>query len=185
VLGHSIQFCAFLDKRAFQDVLIFEAPLIRNITGRKDPLVLIPGDAVRMALALTQPSYIDFAILLGTDFAPRIRNVGPVRALRLIRAHERIEDVLSDPLASGVQDAETYLAAIRRAREVFSLLPPVPSPLDLEQREYDSDSVAAIMAKHGLQRYVTRGDDWDLSTALSGNYFNDSPVANQAACTYI
>ncbi|KAI0035488.1 PIN domain-like protein [Vararia minispora EC-137] len=156
------------------DVLVYEAPLIRNITTRKDPLVLIQGGDVRAALALSQASFIDFALLLGTDFAPRIRNVGPIRALRLIRAYARIENALQDPLASGASDTDAYLAAVRRARDVFNTLPPIPEEDEIRQGEYDSDKVNAIMMKFRLQRHVMP-NDWDFSAPLAGNYFDDDP----------
>ena len=49
---------------------------------------------MRDALQLDREAFVDFALLLGTDFSQRIKNVGPARALKFIRQHRTIERVL-------------------------------------------------------------------------------------------
>ncbi|KAH9989660.1 hypothetical protein BJV77DRAFT_1069390 [Russula vinacea] len=71
------------------DVLVYGAPLLRNITSRDKALLLISGSEVRSALRLDARALVDFAILLGTDFAPRIRKIGPHRALQYIPSTAR------------------------------------------------------------------------------------------------
>ncbi|KAL1949219.1 hypothetical protein VTO73DRAFT_11025 [Trametes versicolor] len=159
------------------DVLVYEAPLIRNITSSSGPLVLISGADVRTFLQLDRPGYIDFALLLGTDFSQRIKNVGPARALKFIREHGSIERVLERErqYPPRIPEAE-YLQQVQLARDVFQTLPPTPDRTLLQQGEVDEDAVLAILEKYGLSRYV-QAEDWDYGQALAGNYFSDNPIA--------
>jgi len=72
--------------------------MLRNITSHriKDAtLVTVSGLEVRRALEIpTQRAYIDFALLLGTDFTERIKNLGPAAAYKLIKEYGSIEDVI-------------------------------------------------------------------------------------------
>jgi flap endonuclease-1 len=157
-----------------QDVLIYGAPLIRNITSRDKALLLISGSEVRSALHLDARALIDFALLLGTDFTPRIRNIGPHRALQYIRKYGTIESILAEEKRYVPRvPLQTYLHAVREAREVFVKLPPLPGPHMLEQKEYREGEVAAILGSHRLQRFLEPDTRLDV---LHGNYFNDNPA---------
>ena len=58
-------------------------------------MVTISGLEVRRALEIpTQRAYIDFALLLGTDFTERIKNLGPAAAHKLIKEYGSIENVI-------------------------------------------------------------------------------------------
>jgi flap endonuclease-1 len=156
-------------------VLVYGAPLIRNITNRDKPLMLISDSDVRSALRLDVRTFVDFALLLGTDFAPRIRNIGPRRALQYIHKYGTIECILAEekqylPRAPLLE----YLRAVRDARDVFVMLPPLPAADLLEQKEYRVGEVATILGSHRLQRFLE--PDTLLGT-LQGNYFNDNPSA--------
>ncbi|XP_049614029.1 DNA-directed RNA polymerase II subunit rpb1-like [Syngnathus scovelli] len=60
---------------------------------------------------MSPPQFLDFCILLGTDFNKHIRGIGPVKARRLIEAYGRIEDMHTvDTLQLG-----NY----QRVREIF------------------------------------------------------------------
>jgi flap endonuclease-1 len=155
-------------------VLIFGAPLLRNITNRDKALLLISGSEVRSALRLDARALVDFALLLGTDFAPRVRNIGPHRALQYIRKYGTIECLLAEEKQYVPRvPLQTYLHAVREARAVFVNLPPVPAPHLLEPKEYREGEVATILGSHRLQRFL--GPDTRLDI-LSGNYFNDNPA---------
>lgn len=168
-----------------QDVLVYGAPLIRNITNRQGPLVLVSGSEVRTSLSLTHQSYIDFALLLGTDFSQRIKNVGPMRALKFIRLHGSIERVLE--LEGGKYpprgSPEAYLAQVEAGRGVFGTLPPVPDAKALEQGEKDEERTRGIMHKYRLGREVM--NEWDYKEALDGNYFGDNPSASASASSIV
>ncbi|KAH8101131.1 PIN domain-like protein [Cristinia sonorae] len=159
------------------DVIVFEAPLIRNLTSRREPLVLISGAEVRSGLQLDRASFIDFALLLGTDFSQRIKNVGPQRALKFIREHGSIERVLEKErqYPPRVSEAE-YLTQVARARQVFDILPPAPDLSTMEPPAQDDNVVNMILRRYNLQREIS--DDWEYHEALAGNYFQDNPAAS-------
>ncbi|KAL7277331.1 hypothetical protein ACG7TL_009189 [Trametes sanguinea] len=158
------------------DVLIYEAPLVRNVATGAAPLVLISGSDVRTVLQLDRARFIDFALLLGTDFSQRIKNVGPARALKFIREHGSIERVIEREVQYPPRiPVEEYLQQIALARSVFNTLPPTPDASLLQQGVPDESAVWAILDKFGLHRYVA--DDWEHTHVLSGNYFADNPAA--------
>jgi len=157
------------------DVLVYGAPLLRNITNRDKALLLISGSEVRSALRLDARAFLDFALLLGTDFAPRIRNIGPHRALHYIRKYGTIECILSEEKQYLPRvPLQAYLQAVRDARDVFMELPPVPAAHMLEPKEYRAGEVATILGSHRLQRFL---EPDALLDTLQGNYFNDNPAA--------
>lgn len=156
---------------------MYEAPLIRNIASRAGPLVIISGADVRGVLQLDRARFVDFALLLGTDFSPRIKNVGPARALRFIRAHGSIERVLeAEPQYPPRVPPEAYLAQVGLARLVFETLPPTPDVDLLRQKDYDEKEVTRVLRKYRLLRATMH--DWNYGAALSGNYFHDDPAAS-------
>jgi flap endonuclease-1 len=55
---------------------------------------IILSEVLRV-LELTKEAFIDFCILLGTDYNPRVRNHGWKKALDLIKEHGNLEAVLS------------------------------------------------------------------------------------------
>jgi len=158
------------------DVLVYEAPLIRNIANRNGPLLVISGTDVRSTLQLDRAGFIDFALLLGTDFSQRIKNVGPARALRFIRAHGSIERMLEcEPRYTPRVDPTTYLAQVSLARTVFQTLPPTPDAELLLPKEYDEEEVMRVLGNYGLHREAMQ--EFDHTSALSGNFFSDNPHA--------
>lgn len=153
---------------------MYEAPLLRNIANRGVPLISICGKSVREALALSSESYIDFVLLLGTDFSRRIKNVGPNRALKFIRDHGSIERVLeAEKQYLPHISISAYLEQISLARSVFETLPPIPDTSCTAQGMYDEEEVMAILRRYDLHWAVE--NDWDYHTALDGNYFADDP----------
>ncbi|KAG0704908.1 PIN domain-like protein [Suillus ampliporus] len=158
------------------DVLVYEAPLIRNIANRNDPLILVYGSHVRTALQLSKSAYIDFLLLLGTDFSQRIKNVGPQRALKFIREYGSIERVIAQEYKYPPRlSKQMYLEQVSIARLAFATLPSIPDPETLKQHDVNHAKVAEIIQKYRLQRVLP--DQWDYGTALEGNYFADNPRA--------
>ena len=166
-------------------MLVYGAPMLRNLTTRNLPLSLISSTAIPPALELSRASFTDFALLLGTDFSRRIKNVGPTRALRLLQAHGSIEAVLDRETqyvsAWNLETRATYLAEIALARVVFAQLPDVPVPnKELEMRETDAGAVLELLGRFGLRREAVE-EDWDSQAPLAGSYFDDSPFAGVPA----
>ncbi len=179
--------------------MVYQAPLIRNLTNRTGTLTLISGAEVRERLGLPPRSYIDFALLLGTDFSHRLRGLGPHRAIELIRTHGTIEQILeaqskllllngksctstgaTGPISKRVYTPEPratyeeYLLEVQKARQIFETLPPLPENLRLilnARREYDSTHVAEILAEYGLPRWSP--EDEAVMLDLDADYFAD------------
>lgn len=162
-----------------QDVLIYDAPLIRNLGSINGPIVVISGAEVRTVLQLDRAQFIDFALLLGTDFSQRIKNVGPTRALKFIREYGKIEQVLQHETKYSPRiSLSAYLEQVQLAREVFYTLPPVPDATSFSAGEYNEEEVWTILDKYGLRRYVIEEFGADCNNQmLSGNYFADNPSA--------
>ncbi|KAA1472047.1 PIN domain-like protein [Dentipellis sp. KUC8613] len=158
------------------DVLAYGAPMLRNITSRKDALLLLAPHTLQAALSLDPRAFLDFLLLLGTDFTARIPHVGPHRALRFVQAHGSIEGVLDVERAYPPRASrEKYLALVQRARDVFRTIPPVPERQVLDDGEWDDGRVREVMTRFGLGRYLDGADGW--AGALEGNYFGDDPRA--------
>jgi flap endonuclease-1 len=149
----------------------------------RDPFLVVSGTDVRNALQLTRDEYIDFAILLGTDFSQRITNVGPVRALSFIKEMGCIENVVdaieNHPKYQLKLSKAAYLAQVDIARSVFKTLPPLPTNTCFESVER-SDKVDSILGLYGIlpqDILPDSPDGWRYEDALVGNYFADTPFA--------
>ncbi|KAF8345313.1 PIN domain-like protein [Amanita rubescens] len=158
------------------DVLLYEVPLLRNITSRHEPLMMMTGSDVRTMLELDYDSFIDFALLLGTDFSERIKNLGPARALKFIREYGTIERVIaSETKYTPRLPADAYLAEVELARTIFRTLPPVPDEDQLIPKKRDDDEVVQLLQRFSLGREVLLREEWNYEAALAGNYFADDP----------
>jgi len=157
------------------DVLVYEAPLLRNITSSRDPLTIIFGSEVRTVLSLTRANYLDFVLLLGTDFSQRIKNIGPQRALKFIREYGSIERIVEhETQYSPRLPLPSYLKQIDAARLVFQSLPPVPDLELFEQREMNNNLVSELLQRYRLHKLVANDTSY-TSSLLGSNYFGDNP----------
>lgn len=154
--------------------------MIKNITSRMEPLVLVSGAEVRAELDLDRDAYIDFALLLGTDFSQRITKVGPKRAYKFIKDHGSIERIIEletkyEPRVSR----EDYLAEVELGRLIYKTLPAVPlSELKKKiKKKKDDEKVVKLLRKHGLFREMGNFNVGNFETLLDGNFFRDSPTA--------
>ena len=154
--------------------MVYGVPLLRNVTSGTEPLTLIEGHEVRDALDMDSSQFLDFALLLGTDFTDRIRNVGPVRALKLIIDYGSIEKIIEgEPKYTPKSAVSDYLEQIRVARAVFRLRPTIPAPKLLEVRQPDDSLVLEVLQRFQLQKFAEK--DADFSFLLGENYFSDQP----------
>ncbi|TFK26153.1 PIN domain-like protein [Coprinopsis marcescibilis] len=157
------------------DVLVYGAPLIRNITSTTDHLELVSAQDIQSALDLDKATYLDFILLLGTDFSQRIKNVGPNRALQLIKQHGTIENILESETKYPPRiPASAYLQEIDIARALFNRLPANPDLSALPPAVQDSAEVAQVLQRYRLGRYLMGSTHWDHENAFAGNYFNDN-----------
>ncbi|PPQ95050.1 hypothetical protein CVT25_000618 [Psilocybe cyanescens] len=165
------------------DVMVYEATLLKNITSYDSPLVTVSGADMRTSLGLTRSQFLDFALLLGTDFTHRIGQIGPTRAYAFIKDHGSIEGVVKhiadNPKYKPTLPWDSYFAQVNIARLVFQTLPPVPPPESFQPTEKNEALAAEILKKYGLAFFLMREDDWDYNLAyaatVGGNYFGDNP----------
>ena len=154
--------------------MVYGVPLLRNVTSGTEPLTLIEGDEVPNALDMDSSQFLDFALLLGTDFTDRIRNVGPIRALKFILSYGSIEKILEgEPKYSPKTATPDYLEQIRVAREVFQYRPTVPAPELLEVQQPNDSLVLEVLQRFQLRKFAEK--DADFSSLLGANYFSDHP----------
>ncbi|MCJ1481321.1 Elongation of fatty acids protein 2 [Schaereria dolodes] len=106
------------------DTLCFDSPiLLRHLTfseQRKEPIQEIHLDKVLEGLAMDRKQFIDLCILLGCDYVDPIPKIGPNTALKLIRDHGSLEEVVDfiqrDPKKKfTIPDDWPY----KEARELF------------------------------------------------------------------
>ena len=127
------------------DSLLFGASrLIRNmtITGRRklprkrvyvniEP-ELIDAEKNLKYLGITRKQLVDIAILVGTDFNPGIKGIGPKKALKLIQKHGTLENVM----ATKGYEIPNY----ERVREIF-LNPEVTDDYEIRWHDPDMDGI--------------------------------------------
>ncbi|XP_013924293.1 PREDICTED: probable flap endonuclease 1 homolog [Thamnophis sirtalis] len=93
---------------------------------------------------MTQEQFVDLCILLGCDYCPKVRGLGPKKALKLLQLHGSIEGVLRNtsrkthPLPDGWHLQET--------RRLF-LQPEVADPgqVALEWKEPDEEGLVNFL----------------------------------------
>ncbi len=151
------------------DTLLFGAPvLLRNLTlsGRRK----LPGKQVWVdvaperidlqeslaAIELSREQLIDAALLVGTDFHPGIKGIGPKKALQIIQKESSLEAVI-ERLSAGPEAAKTAaeraileqhaaLAERETVRQIFRR-PDHTDDFDVAGGRLDRDAVLRIMVQ--------------------------------------
>ncbi|UCH87929.1 MAG: flap endonuclease-1 [Thermoplasmata archaeon] len=131
------------------DSILFGAPrLVRNITvsgrrklPRQNRYINIEPEEIELekvlaSLDLSREQLIDIGILIGTDFNEGIKGIGPKKALKLVRKHKDMKNILKELAV----DIDNY-APIRE----FFLNPPVTSDYRLEWKNADIDNVKKLL----------------------------------------
>ena len=137
------------------DALLFGTPtLVRNLTLSKKRRIaggrsvdvtpeLLDLDGVLSSLGLSREQLVDMAILIGTDFNEGVRGIGPKRALKLMRQHGTIEEVLRTQDISLPEDHD-------EVRKLF-LAPSVTEDYDIAWRSPDAEAVRKVLCDaHGF-----------------------------------
>jgi flap endonuclease-1 len=83
------------------DALLYGSPvLVRHLMadgsksyGKVIHAERIDLDSMREAIGLTQEQLVDLGIMIGTDFHPGVRGVGPKTGLKLLKKHGTLEGV--------------------------------------------------------------------------------------------
>ncbi|CCO28802.1 hypothetical protein BN14_02800 [Rhizoctonia solani AG-1 IB] len=154
------------------DVLMYNAPLLRNLTNRNLPLQIIPP-SVEINLGLSRSAFMDAAILMGTDFVKRVGGIGPVTAWRLMHEYGSIEVMLEQEPKFRPSDVAEYLEQVKVARKIFNTIPPAPPAEDILPGHWDEQAVHDVMTRFELHSYLE--DDQTIPGALAANYYDDGP----------
>jgi flap endonuclease-1 len=125
------------------DTLLFGAPFtLRQLTSKGNP-ELMDLDATLETHDISYEQLVDVAILVGTDFNPGIKGIGPKTALKAVKEHGDLW---------GVLDArDLHIDHADRIRDLF-LDPPVTDDYDVDL-DIDPDLEAA-------KSYVV--DEWEV-----------------------
>ncbi len=132
------------------DSLLFGSPrLARNlsITGRrrlprKDVYVEVKPEVIELErtlnnLGITREQLITIGILIGTDYNPSVKGVGPKTALRLVKEYKTLDRVLANIKWEGDVNIE----------EVFNffLTPPATKAYEIKWKEPKADGVIGFL----------------------------------------
>lgn len=117
------------------DTLTCGAPrLLRHMTyseARKMPILEISLEKILEGLSISMDQFIDLCILLGCDYADKIRGIGPKRALEYIQKYKSIDEILKH------LDKEKYpmpeIFPYQEIREYFKA-PPVTKASECDVR---------------------------------------------------
>ena len=136
------------------DSLLFGAPrLIRFLTisgkeflpsrGTFRPIVpeTILLDQLLSGWGITRGALVDLAILVGTDFNPGIKGIGPKKALALVQKHGAIE-----AMPDEIQERLGSLDTVNDVRRIF-LSPNVTDTFDVTQREPDLSGIRRFLCE--------------------------------------
>lgn len=103
------------------DALTFGSKiLVRYMTyseAKKQPIKEYILERILSDLSMTMEQFVDLCILLGCDYCPTIRGVGPKKAFELIVQHKSIEKILENIDLKKYTIAENWKYA--QARELF------------------------------------------------------------------
>ncbi|MFQ6077425.1 MAG: flap endonuclease-1 [Candidatus Bathyarchaeia archaeon] len=140
------------------DSLLFDSPrLVRNlsITGRrklprKPVYIEINPEVVELekalnTLGITREQLIIIGILVGTDYNPGLKGIGPKSALRLVKKHKTLDRVLANVTWEVEVDIEKVFN--------FFLDPPAKRTYEIRWKEPNTDKLIEFMVEeHDFSR---------------------------------
>jgi flap endonuclease-1 len=107
-------------------------------TFRPVPPELVDAGKLLDSLGITREQLVDLALLVGTDFHPGVRGIGPKKALALVRRFGRIEDM--------PEETRSQYDRLGELRALF-LDPAVSSDYALERREPDEAGLVRFLCE--------------------------------------
>eukprot|EP00033_Pygsuia_biforma_P003130 GCRY01003437.1.p1 GENE.GCRY01003437.1~~GCRY01003437.1.p1 ORF type:complete len:374 (-),score=109.09 GCRY01003437.1:219-1340(-) len=144
------------------DSLTFGTPiLLRNMTyseAQKKPVKEYRIDQVLEGMQLTQAQFIDMCILCGCDYTSSIRGIGPVTALKLIRKHGSLEEILKNIDTSKYQVPDPF--PYEQVRDLF-VNPEVTDPEEIKLSWRDPD-------EEGLMKFLVDEKNFSADRVRSG-----------------
>lgn len=158
--------CAYMCKKGdvfasasqdFDSLLVGSPRLVRNlsITGkrklpRKEVYIEVKPELIELKevlsnLGINQKQLIIIGILVGTDYAPGIKGIGPKKALELVKKYKTLEKVLENVKWEAEVSAEDIYN--------FFLNPPVTEKYKLEWKAPNPDKIIDFMVgEHDFSR---------------------------------
>ncbi|GES87099.1 flap endonuclease 1 isoform X2 [Rhizophagus clarus] len=164
--GHEAEaMCASLVTNGFADATVSEdmdttvfgdGILLRQFFKKNKPIVEISPVEVKKSLELSHDQYIDLCILCGTDFAGTIRNVGPVTALKLIKQHGSIENILLNLKQDRYLTAPDYIVEVEAARKLYKNPPKITRDIhkQLESCTEHADKFNRLLEKFDIDSTI-------------------------------
>jgi flap endonuclease-1 len=155
------------------DALLFGAPrIVRFLTisgreflpsrGESRPIVpeLLDLEQLLAGWRITREQLVDLAVLVGTDFNPGVKGIGPKKALKLVQQFGRLEDMPAEIRdgVTGIEDIrEIYLRP--SVMDTFDIGPSEPDLAGIEtflvgEREFSKDRVKAALDRTFRERML-------------------------------
>jgi flap endonuclease-1 len=144
---HGIVFAAGSED---MDTLTFGSPvLLRHLTfseARKMPINQLNLAEALEGLELSMSQFIDLCILLGCDYCPTIKGIGPKKALSLIKEHKSIEGILDNLDTTKYPVPEDWF--FKEARKIFEN-PDVldPTKIDLKWNAPNEEELVQFLVQ--------------------------------------
>jgi len=120
------------------DVLALGGNLIRGIKEKRIPTICEYNlQEILINMGFTQRQLVEFSILCGCDYAPKVKNVGPKTAIKFVKKHGDIETILSKELEPKLSqpkckyDKENIEAFKKKFTEAREILLESPNQEDL------------------------------------------------------
>jgi flap endonuclease-1 len=103
------------------DTMVYGCPrIIRNCVDknlkRKDIVSIFTYEKILSDLEISEDKFIEFCILCGCDYCPSVPKVGNITALKLIKKHKDINDIVKN---TSYDFPEGYLDTFKAAKENF------------------------------------------------------------------
>src|SRR5271157_915922 len=112
--------CAWLERQGLVDAVVTKdadallygaGTVIENLAVKQRMTYQYRLKPILTTLGITREQLVDLAIMIGTDYNGGVPGIGPRIALRLVRTHGRIEDIIvanpdKDWLTLGVESAK-------------------------------------------------------------------------------
>lgn len=137
------------------DSLLFGADiLVRNVTfsgrrklPRRDIYITVVPEVMELGatlegLGITREQLVDMGILVGTDFNPGVKGIGPKKAVKYIKEYGTLERVMEEKAADQWGQVEGY----KEIRRIF-LEPDVSGDLRFEWGAIVKDDLMAFLCR--------------------------------------
>jgi flap endonuclease-1 len=122
------------------DALTFATPyLLKKLTfsaGQQQPIQQVNHAKLLEGLGLTNDEFIDLCILCGCDYCDKIPGIGPKTALKLLKKHHCIEEIVKNidlnkhPLPAGFEHPAAARARKRREEKKAKSQPKFNHPVE-------------------------------------------------------